>query len=69
MQLGKLIRKKRRERELSQKKLGEMIGVSMVSIRAWEQERFAPRLAHWNFLRKFLDISYDEISNEEKGKS
>lgn len=65
MKLGKVIRRARREKEISQQELGDKIGVSIVSIRSWEKEYFFPRLHHLFAVMKALDLKIEDFMEKE----
>ena len=60
--IGKLVRKERRAREWSQKKLGEMVGYSKETICAWEK---AKKRIPADVLIKITDMFNIDIKENE----
>lgn len=68
MTIGKAIRKARRDREYSIKRLSEEAGVAYVTLLNWEHERVFPNLIPLIDVADVLNISLDElIGRERKG--
>lgn len=59
MKTGEKIRKKRREYNLTQKELGEKIGVSDKTISSWENNRTLPDIEMLSLLHQTLDLTFD----------
>ena len=59
--LGENIKKYRKLKELSQRKLGELLGFSARSISDWECNNTEPNVDTIKKLVKVLDITYDEL--------
>jgi len=64
--MGKIIRKARGAKKMRQRELGKEVGVSIVTVRAWEQGRFQPRLRHLLKIVKVLDIARELGFEEDK---
>lgn len=63
---GNLIRKKRREKEITQKKLSKIIGVSRPVIWAWEKGLYEPNGKNILLLMKELSIKPEDFGKEEQ---
>lgn len=71
--IGKLIQKKRKEKDFTQAGLAEELNVSSQAVSKWEREICDPDKQHWNKLSKLLDIPAEQFaglyeSPEEKGE-
>ncbi len=74
MEIGQIIRQLRKERNLTQKKLGELSGINEVQIRQYELGKANPKLetlkkiaaALGVALNSFLDGNWEEYSEEIK---
>ena len=64
--IGKFIKEKRIEKDLTQVVLAEKLGVSNRSISKWENGVCLPDYSVLNDLCKILDISVDELLNGEE---
>jgi transcriptional regulator with XRE-family HTH domain len=62
------IREWRARRFLTQQELGEMVGVSYMSISNWENGIKAPRAKHMRVLAEALGIKPEQIAPSPKGK-
>lgn len=65
MSLGENIFKVRKKMELTQEQLGEIINVSRQTISNWELGETSPNLKQLKLLSKTLNISIDELLNED----
>lgn len=63
--IGKRIRAARKEKDLSQEKLGEELEVSFQAVSSWETGKFLPDADHLPALAKALDISLDALFAEK----
>ena len=54
--IGKLIKKQRKEKGLTQEMLAKELNVSAQAVSKWERERCDPDKQHWVKLSKLLDI-------------
>ena len=61
--IGKKIRARRREKNITQKQLGKRLGVLTATVSAWELGKISPRLVTVIELEKILDCKL--ISEEE----
>lgn len=61
MEIGKEIRRKRREKDLTQKQLASEIGVSTVTVLQWEKNVFIPNSINLLKLKNKLDIQIDAL--------
>ncbi|MBQ8834085.1 MAG: helix-turn-helix domain-containing protein [Oscillospiraceae bacterium] len=61
MTLNEMIRKYRRERELTQEQLAEAMGVSAASVSKWETGQAAPELTVLMELADFFEVSVDTL--------
>lgn len=67
--MGKNIAKYRKNKKLTQKKLGEIIDVSDKSISKWENGNIAPDITLLVPLAKTLDVSVQEILTGDKNEN
>ena len=73
VKIGKLIAMLRKEKGLTQSKLGEIVGVSDGAVSKWERGETCPDISIINLLSKTLGITSDELlagelSNDTKKK-
>lgn len=61
MTIGKRIRKMRRDREWSQRFLGEQISVHPNMVRLWEKDANEPSIFNCILLADLFDITLDEL--------
>lgn len=61
MTLNEMIRKYRRERDLTQEQLAEAMGVSAASVSKWETGQAAPELTVLMALADFFEVSVDTL--------
>ena len=64
--IGKFIHDLRKEKELTQKQLADLVGVSDKTISKWETGRGIPDTAIMNELCKVLGISINELLSGER---
>ena len=67
--IGKFIAKLRKEKNLSQKELADLLGVSSKTISKWECENGLPDISILEKLSKSLDVNVDELLNGQKNIS
>ncbi|MCL1803587.1 MAG: helix-turn-helix domain-containing protein [Eubacteriaceae bacterium] len=67
--IGKFIALKRREKNLTQEQLGEIIGVSHKSVSKWETGKCMPDYSIIEILCKELGISVSELLNGEENEN
>lgn len=63
--IGKLIAKMRKQKDLTQRELGEMVGVGFRAVSKWERGLTMPDISIINELSTILGISSDELLNGE----
>jgi len=61
IKIGKLIAKLRKEKDLTQQQLGDIMGVTDRAVSKWERGLSVPDIANINRLSTFLGISSDEL--------
>ena len=61
VQIGKFIAQLRKEHELSQEKLGEIIGVTNKTISRWETGTYLPSAEMLLSMSKLFDVSVNEL--------
>ncbi len=61
MAVAKIIRAKRREKNLTQEKLAQKIGVSKNNIISWEKGRYEPSGKNLINLMKLLELSLKDL--------
>jgi len=66
MTIGENIRKHRKELNLTQIKLAEMLGVSTLAIKNWESGSYTPTIRNMKELAKIFGISLGELCDPEK---
>ena len=66
--IGKFISKCRKEKRLTQSKLGEKLGVSSKAVSKWETGRSMPDISIMQKLCNILDISLNDLFAGEKIK-
>ena len=64
--IGDFIARLRKEKELTQEKLGEALGVSSKTISKWERGVNAPDISLLNSLSSILEVDVEELLNGEK---
>ena len=65
MTVGENIRRIRKERHLTQKQLGELVGASEAYIRAYESGRRNPKTKSLESLAKVLSVNVEVLTNSE----
>ena len=61
MKIGKIIRKKRRDLDMSQAELAKKIGVSKCAISTWEVGRAEPKFLPGYRALKVLGLNFDDL--------
>ena len=69
MTLGQRIQKKRKEKGLSQEKLGEQLNVSRQTVYKWENDQTIPELFNLIGMAEILDVRTGWLINEEESES
>ena len=69
MTLGQRIQKKRKEKGLSQEKLGEQLNVSRQTVYKWENDQTIPELFNLIAMAEILDVRAAWLINEEESES
>lgn len=65
MTIGEKIQELRKKQNLSQESLAEKIGVTRQTISKWETSETSPDLKQSKYLAKVLEVSLDELTNNE----
>ena len=68
LQFGRKLRKLRRERDLTQEQLAEMIGISVESISNIERGIFAPSFETLERLRDVFNLTVSEMFDFSEGE-
>ena len=68
MTLGQRIQKKRKEKGLSQEKLGEQLNVSRQTVYKWENDQTIPELFNLIAMAEILDVRTGWLINEEENE-
>jgi len=66
IKVGKFIQELRKEKNLTQEKLGELLSVNRKTISKWENGVYAPDISLLETLSKQLDVSVSELLNGER---
>lgn len=69
MTLGQRIQQKRKEKGLSQEKLGEQLNVSRQTVYKWENDQTIPELFNLIAMAEILDVRAGWLINEEESES
>lgn len=69
MTLGQRIQQKRKEKGLSQEKLGEQLNVSRQTVYKWENDQTIPELFNLIAMTEILDVKVGWLINEEENES
>ena len=69
MTLGQRIQQKRKEKGLSQEKLGEQLNVSRQTVYKWENDQTVPELFNPIAMAEILDVRVGWLINEEENES
>ena len=69
MTLGHRIQQKRKEKGLSQEKLGEQLNVSRQTVYKWENDQTVPELFNPIAMAEILDVRVGWLINEEENES
>ena len=69
MTLGHRIQQKRKEKGLSQEKLGEQLNVSRQTVYKWENDQTVPELFNLIAMAEILDVRVGWLINEEENES
>lgn len=69
MTLGQRIQKKRKEKGLSQEKLGEQLNVSRQTVYKWENDQTIPELFNLIAMAEILDVRTGWLINKEESES
>lgn len=65
---GDFIKKLRKEKQLTQKELGEKLNITDKAISKWERGLSFPDIAVLKDLAEFFEIDISELLNGERGK-
>ena len=66
MNIGEKIVKLRKEKNISQEKLSEMIGVTRQTLSSWESEITSPNLKQTKKISEVFNVSWDELIGNKK---
>lgn len=66
VKIGKFIAECRRSKNLTQKQMAELLGLSNKTISKWESGAGSPDISNLSEVAKVLDISVDELLNGER---
>lgn len=66
MEIGKIIKKLRQERNLSQQALAKAIGVSQKAVDFWEKSINEPKASYIVALADFFEVSCDYLLRDEE---
>ena len=69
MTLGQRIQQKRKEKGLSQEKLGEQLNVSRQTVYKWENDQTIPELFNLIAMAEILEVKVGWLINEEENES
>ena len=69
MSIGTTIKKLRRDRNITQEQLAEMLGVSTNAVSQWECDRTAPDISHLPILANIFEVSADILLEIDIAKS
>lgn len=64
-----VIRKIRRDLDITQKQLAETVGVEQQTVCGWERGRFEPRMSMLPRIAEALGCTIDDLFDESKGKT
>ena len=65
MQIGRVIRKYRKEKNMTQEEMTKCLGVSTPAVNKWENENSSPDISLLCPIARLLDISLEELLNFE----
>jgi len=63
---GNVLRKKRREKDLTQKALGEKLGIHKIQVYRWEKSKQKPNYEIFLKIMKILDLKNSDFEEETK---
>ncbi len=69
MSIGATIKKLRRDRNITQEQLAEMLGISTNAVSQWECEKTAPDISHLPVLANIFEVSADILLEIDISKS
>ena len=69
MSIGTTIKKLRRDRNITQEQLAEMLGVSTNAVSQWECDKTAPDISHLPILANIFEVSADILLEIDISKS
>mgnify|MGYP003302278683 CR=1 FL=1 len=69
MSIGTTIKKLRRDRNITQEQLAEMLGVSTNAVSQWECDKTAPDISHLPVLANIFEVSADVLLEIDIAKS
>jgi len=66
--IGTVIRKSRREKEISQEKLSELLGLYKSQVHHWEKHRESPNGTNLLLAMRFLKLKVEDFFEDEEEK-
>ena len=69
MSIGTTIKKLRRDRNITQEQLAELLGVSANAVSQWECDKTAPDISHLPILANIFEVSADVLLEIDIAKS
>ena len=69
MSIGTTIKKLRRDRNITQEQLAELLGVSTNAVSQWECDKTAPDISHLPVLANIFEVSADVLLEIDIAKS
>ena len=69
MSIGATIKKLRRDRNITQEQLAEMLGISTNAVSQWECDKTAPDISHLPILANIFEVSADVLLEIDIAKS
>lgn len=69
MSIGATIKKLRRDRNITQEQLAEMLGISTNAVSQWECDKTAPDISHLPVLANIFEVSADVLLEIDIAKS
>lgn len=69
LQIGAFLKQIRKQKKLSQAKLGKMVGVDISAVSRWEVNRVNPNLDMSAKLAAALEVSLDELCGKKRSET
>ncbi len=61
MDVGQIIRKERKKKKITQKKLAELTGIAEITIRQYEAGKYQPKIENLNKIASVLEVDVDTL--------